>query len=140
MSEIPESAVTEIDGNGRDKQAERQKRLFELKSRLTPNKFRCAYNSILVRILPPDRITVGGIVLPDAHVKEPRIGKVVAVPKDDCTYKVGDTVLFRQYGGGLAELPGYEDMVVLQWRGDIADDVLGLWEGVEIPDEMWTCE
>jgi chaperonin GroES len=63
---------------------------------------------VLVKPLPREEITKGGIVLPDTVKEKPQEGKVLAVGPGKMTddgkripmdVKVGDTVIYAKYGG-----------------------------------------
>ncbi len=79
---------------------------------------------VVVRRLPADEVTAGGIIIPDTAKEKPQQGEVLAVGpgKDDhkMTVKVGDRVLFGKYAGQELDLNG-EDLVVMR-----EDDILSI--------------
>jgi chaperonin GroES len=63
---------------------------------------------VVVKPLPKEEVTKGGIVLPDTAKEKPQEGKVLAVGPGKMTddgkripmdIKVGDTVIYAKYGG-----------------------------------------
>ncbi len=108
-----------------------QKREFTVKG------FRMAANSILVETLPPRQVTDGGIHIPDAHQQERKIGRVLAIPEglaaDECPYLVDDYVMYCDGAGKTVGIEGRDDLLVLQWCGEIADDILGYWPESDLP-------
>ncbi len=63
---------------------------------------------VLVKPMPREEITKGGIVLPDTVKEKPQEGKILAVGPGKMTddgkripmdVKVGDTVIYAKYGG-----------------------------------------
>jgi chaperonin GroES len=76
---------------------------------------------ILVRPGEAEEVTASGIVLPDTAQKRPREGEVLAVgpgklldsgQRAPMEVSVGDTVVYREYGGTEVTLDG-EDYVIL---------------------------
>ncbi len=53
---------------------------------------------ILVRPLDETDEYAGGLVAPESSKDKPAKGKVLAVSKD-CPVSVGDTVIYKRYGG-----------------------------------------
>jgi chaperonin GroES len=94
--------------------------------------FKPLSSHLFLEPLEEEKITKGGIVLPDTAEKEkPMQGKVVAVgpgKRNDkgevqpMSVKVGDKVLFKKYGPDEVELEGKKYLV-----GD-EDDVLAILE------------
>jgi chaperonin GroES len=63
---------------------------------------------VVVKPMPKEEVTKGGIVLPDTVKEKPQEGKVIAVGPGKMTddgkripldVKVGDTVIYAKYGG-----------------------------------------
>src|SRR4030042_1733446 len=63
---------------------------------------------VVIKPMPREEITKGGIVLPDTVKEKPQEGKVIAVGPGKLTddgkripmdVKVGDTVIYAKYGG-----------------------------------------
>ncbi|HEY5647615.1 MAG TPA: co-chaperone GroES [Pseudomonadales bacterium] len=84
-------------------------------------KIRPLHDRLVVRRLEEETTTAGGIVLPDSAAEKPSQGEVLAVgpgktldngevrPMD---VKVGDKVIFGQYGGSTVKLEG-EELLIL---------------------------
>ena len=84
-------------------------------------KIRPLHDRLVVRRLEEDTVSAGGIVLPDSASEKPSQGEVLAagpgkiadngdVQKLDV--KVGDTVIFGQYGGSTVKIDG-EELLIL---------------------------
>lgn len=65
--------------------------------------------------------TVSGIVLPDSHDEKPQMGKVLAVGPDEilesngkrpAPCKVGDTVVYKKWGGNEYKVDDKEYMFI----------------------------
>ncbi len=79
------------------------------------------HDRVVVRRLDEETTTAGGIVLPDSATEKPSQGEVLAVgpgklldngevrPAD---VKVGDRVIFGQYGGNTVKIDG-EELLIL---------------------------
>ena len=79
------------------------------------------HDRLVVRRLEEESTTAGGIVLPDSAAEKPSQGEVLAAgpgktldngelkPLD---VKVGDKVIFGQYGGSTVKLDG-EELLIL---------------------------
>jgi chaperonin GroES len=92
-------------------------------------KIRPLQDRVLIKRVPEEEKTKGGIIIPDTAKEKPIEGKVVAVGSgkalEDGTIrkldiKVGDTVLFGKYGGTDVKLDG-DELVILR-----EDDILGV--------------
>lgn len=93
--------------------------------------FQPAAGTIVVKKAPPDKITDGGLHLPQTAQRQQNIGAVVAINVDEgCPYKVGDLVFFRS-GGYPMQLDRDDEYLILQYRGCIDDEVLGKFEAVD---------
>jgi len=86
---------------------------------------------VVVKPLPSEEITKGGIVLPDTAKEKPQEGEVVAVGSgrllDNGTrvsidLKVGDKVLFSKYAGNEVKIDGVEYLIMRE------ADILGVIE------------
>ncbi|RME94513.1 MAG: co-chaperone GroES [Bacteroidetes bacterium] len=79
---------------------------------------------VVVRRLPAEEKTAGGIIIPDTAKEKPQQGEIVAVGpgKKDYTMHVkeGDRVLFGKYAGQELELNGEEYLVMRE------DDILAI--------------
>ncbi|MCL6612464.1 MAG: co-chaperone GroES [Peptococcaceae bacterium] len=86
---------------------------------------------VVVKPLPSEEVTKGGIVLPDTAKEKPQEGEVVAVGSgrllDNGTrvaidLKVGDKVLFSKYAGNEIKIDGVEYLIMRE------SDILGVIE------------
>ena len=64
-------------------------------------------NRILVQLTPvKEKVTKGGIVLPDTHGEESRIGSIIAVGEEvDKKYQPGDKILIAFFSGTPLHFP-----------------------------------
>lgn len=76
---------------------------------------------VLVKPLPTEEVTRGGVILPDTVKEKPQEGEIVAVgsgkvlengEKVPMEVKVGDTVLYGKYSGTEIKLDGEEYLIV----------------------------
>lgn len=97
----------------------------------TKSKIRPLHDRILVEREEEERLSAGGIVIPDSATEKPIQGKVVAVGNgklmEDGTVrpldvKVGDKILFGKYSGTEVKVGG-EELLVLR-----EEDVMGVVE------------
>lgn len=81
---------------------------------------------IVVKPMPREEITKGGIVLPDTAKEKPQEGQVLAVGPGKMTedgkripldVKVGDTVIYAKYGG--TEIKEDNDDLIILRESDI---------------------
>ncbi len=81
---------------------------------------------VVVRPIPKEEVTKGGIVLPDTVKEKPQEGKVIAVGPGRLTdegkrivmdVKVGDTVLYAKYGG--TEIKEDDEELIILRESDI---------------------
>ncbi|RMG83497.1 MAG: co-chaperone GroES [Bacteroidetes bacterium] len=79
---------------------------------------------VVVRRLPAEEVTAGGIIIPDTAKEKPQQGEVVAVGPGKKDYKMtvkkGDRVLFGKYAGQELHLDGEEFLVMRE------DDILAI--------------
>ena len=94
-------------------------------------KIRPLHDRVVIKRMEEERLSAGGIVIPDTATEKPIKGEVVAVgegkPLDNgqvraLKLKVGDNVLFGKYSGTEVKLDGTEYLVV---REDDVFAVLG---------------
>jgi chaperonin GroES len=90
------------------------------------------HDRVIVRRMEEERMSAGGIVIPDSATEKPAQGEVLAVgngkkmdngdvrPLD---VKVGDKVLFGKYSGTEVKVDG-EDLLVMR-----EEDIMGVVEG-----------
>jgi chaperonin GroES len=89
------------------------------------------HDRMIVKRLPEETKTKGGLIIPDTAKEKPQQGKVVAVgsgKREDgkifpLDVKAGDTILFAKYAGTEIKLDGDEHLILRE------DDVLGIVEG-----------
>jgi chaperonin GroES len=85
---------------------------------------------MIVKRLPEEKQTKGGLVIPDTAKEKPQQGKVIAVgagKREDgkvtpLDVKPGDTVLFAKYTGTEIKLDDVEHLILRE------EDVLGIVE------------
>jgi len=88
------------------------------------------HDRMIVKRLPEETQTKGGLIIPDSAKEKPQQGKVVAVgrgKREDgkifpLDVKAGDTVLFAKYAGTEFRLDEEEHLILRE------DDVLGIIE------------
>ena len=94
-------------------------------------KIRPLHDRVVIKRMEEERLSAGGIVIPDTATEKPIKGEVVAVgegkPLDNgqvraLKLKVGDKVLFGKYSGTEVKLDGTDYLVV---REDDVFAVLG---------------
>jgi chaperonin GroES len=94
-------------------------------------KIRPLQDRVIVKRLPEEEKTKGGIIIPDSAKEKPQQGEVVAVGKgkvaDDgklikLDVKKGDRILFSKYGGTEVKIEGEEHLIMRE------DDILGIIE------------
>ena len=79
------------------------------------------HDKVIVRRLEEETRSAGGIVLPDTATEKPQQGEVLAVgpgKRDDQgnihapQVKIGDRVVFGQYGGNTVKFEGEEVLIL----------------------------
>jgi len=95
-------------------------------------KIRPLHDRVIVKRLEEEKLSAGGIIIPDTAAEKPIQGKVVAVGKGKILengtvrpldLKVGDKVLFGKYGGTEVKVDGEELLVMRE------EDVMAVIEG-----------
>jgi chaperonin GroES len=95
-------------------------------------KIRPLHDRVIVKRLEEERVSAGGIVIPDSAAEKPVQGKVIAVGKGKILedgnvrpldVKVGDKILFGKYSGTEVKVDG-DDLVVMR-----EEDVMAIIEG-----------
>ncbi len=90
------------------------------------------HDRVIVRRMEEERMSAGGIVLPDSATEKPVQGEVLAVGKGKILengdvrpmdVKVGDKVLFGKYAGTEVKVEGQEVLVMRE------EDIMGVIEG-----------
>src|SRR6185503_12722750 len=96
------------------------------------SKLRPLHDRVIVKRLEEERVSAGGIVIPDSATEKPTRGKVVAAGTGlimadgkvrPMSLKEGDTVLFGKYAGQEIKIDG-EELVFLK-----EDDIVAVIEG-----------
>jgi len=89
------------------------------------------HDRIIVRRLEEERLSAGGILIPDTAAEKPMQGEVLAVGKGKLLdsgevraleVKVGDRVLFGKYSGTEVKLAGEQILVMRE------EDIMGVLE------------
>jgi len=95
-------------------------------------KIRPLHDRVVVRRLDEETTTAGGIVLPDSAAEKPSQGEVLAVGPGKTLdsgdvrmldVKVGDKVIFGQYGGSTVKIDGEELLILTE------SEIFGVLEG-----------
>ena len=90
------------------------------------------HDRVIVRRTEEERMSAGGIVIPDSATEKPVQGEIVAAGKgklsDDgkvtpLDVKVGDKVLFGKFAGTEVKVEGEELLVMRE------EDIMGVIEG-----------
>ncbi len=90
------------------------------------------HDRVVLKRVEEERMSAGGIVIPDSATEKPDRGEVVAVGNGKVAdngdvrpleLKVGDTVLFGKYAGTTVKVDGDELLVMRE------DDVIAVIEG-----------
>ena len=86
------------------------------------NKLQPLGDRVVVKPMPKEEVTKGGIVLPDTAQEKPQEGKVVAVGPGKVNdegkrivmdVKKGDVVIYAKYGGTEVKIDG-EELIILR--------------------------
>jgi len=84
-------------------------------------KLRPLHDRVIVKRMEEERMSSGGIVIPDSATEKPIRGKVLAVgngknldngQKQALDVKVGDSILFGKYSGTEVKVDGEELLVM----------------------------
>ena len=90
------------------------------------------HDRVVIKRVEEERMSAGGIVIPDSATEKPDRGEVIAVGNGKILdngevraldVKVGDAVLFGKYAGTTVKVDGDELMVMRE------DDVIAVVEG-----------
>ena len=91
--------------------------------------FKPLHDRVLVKRLPSEEKTAGGIIIPDSVQEKPQQGEVVAAGSgarrpdgniDPLGVKVGDKILFGKYAGTEVKMQGTEYLIMKE------SDILGV--------------
>ena len=86
----------------------------------------------MVKRLPEEEVTKGGIIIPEAAKEKPIQGEVIAVGTGklldngqarSLDVKVGDRVMFGKYAGSEIKIDGTEQLILRE------DEILAVIEG-----------
>ncbi|HID80844.1 MAG TPA: co-chaperone GroES [Chromatiales bacterium] len=90
------------------------------------------HDRVVIKRVEEERMSAGGIVIPDSATEKPDRGEVIAVGNGKVAengdvrpldLKVGDKVLFGKYAGTTVKVEGEELLVMSE------DDVIAVIEG-----------
>lgn len=95
--------------------------------------FRPSPGAVLVKPVPRETMTDGGLYIPEQAQQPPQVGVVVSAGDNSCPYQQGQVVLFR-WGTGTEVTLSDGDFMLLQYRGAIDDDILGCFPMLDIED------
>jgi chaperonin GroES len=97
-----------------------------------PMKLRPLHDRVIVKRMEEERMSAGGIVIPDSATEKPIRGEVLAAgngkilengEKRPLDVKVGDKVLFGKYSGTEVKVDGEELLVMRE------EDIMAVIEG-----------
>jgi len=95
-------------------------------------KLRPLHDRVIVKRVEEEKLSAGGIVIPDSATEKPIRGKVLSVGNGKVLengevrkldVKAGDTVLFGKYSGTEVKVEGEELLVMRE------DDIMAVIEG-----------
>jgi chaperonin GroES len=95
-------------------------------------KIRPLHDRVVIRRMEEERMSAGGIVIPDSATEKPSRGEVIAIGTGKIMedgkvrgldVKVGDKVLFGKYSGTEVKIDA-EELVVMR-----EEDIMGIIEG-----------
>ncbi len=95
-------------------------------------KLRPLHDRLVVKRLPEEEVTKGGIIIPEAAKEKPIQGEVIAVgtgklldngQSRSLDVKVGDRVMFGKYAGSEIKIDGTEQLILRE------DEILAVIEG-----------
>jgi chaperonin GroES len=95
-------------------------------------KLRPLHDRVIIKRMEEERVSAGGIVIPDSATEKPSRGEVVAVGNGKISengdvrpldLKVGDKVLFGKYSGSEVKVDGEELLVMRE------DEIMAVVEG-----------
>ncbi|HNN95840.1 MAG TPA: co-chaperone GroES [Pseudomonadota bacterium] len=94
-------------------------------------KLRPLHDRLVVKRLPEEEVTKGGIIIPEAAKEKPIQGEVIAVGTGklldngqarSLDVKVGDRVMFGKYAGSEIKIDGTEQLILRE------DEILAVIE------------
>jgi chaperonin GroES len=93
--------------------------------------FKPLHDRVLVKRLPSEEKTAGGIIIPDSVQEKPQQGEIIAAGSgsrradgniDPLGVKVGDKILFGKYAGTEVKMQGVDYIIMKE------TDILGVLE------------
>ncbi len=93
--------------------------------------FKPLHDRVLVKRLPSEEKTAGGIIIPDSVQEKPQQGEIIAAGTgsrradgniDPLGVKVGDKILFGKYAGTEVKMQGTDYIIMKE------TDILGVLE------------
>lgn len=93
--------------------------------------FKPLHDRVLVKRLPSEEKTAGGIIIPDSVQEKPQQGEIIAAGSgsrradgniDPLGVKVGDKILFGKYAGTEVKMQGTDYIIMKE------SDILGVLE------------
>lgn len=69
------------------------------------------FKNILVKPLEAEKVSTGGIIIPDAAKEKPLLGEVIAVG-EVTNIKVGDKVYYKAWGGNEVKVDKVEYLII----------------------------
>ncbi len=93
--------------------------------------FKPLHDRVLVKRLPSEEKTAGGIIIPDSVQEKPQQGEIIAAGSgsrradgniDPLGVKVGDKILFGKYAGTEVKMQGADYIIMKE------TDILGVLE------------
>ena len=98
-------------------------------------KFRPLHDRVLVRRVEEEKLTAGGIIIPDTAKEKPMEGEILAVGPGNLDekgqripldVKVGDRVLFGKWSGSETKIDGDELLIMKE------SDIMGIIEAAGV--------
>lgn len=92
-------------------------------------KIRPLHDRVVIKRKEEEKVSAGGIVIPDSATEKPVLGEVISVGKGKVSesgilrpldVKAGDEVLFGKYSGNEIKIDGEEFLVMRE------DDIMGV--------------
>ena len=70
------------------------------------------FNNVLVKPAEKEKVTAGGIYIPENATEKPQIGEVIAVGPEVKVVTVGKKVLYTKWGGNEIEHEGIDYLLI----------------------------
>lgn len=90
---------------------------------MTKTKLKPLFDNVIIKLLEAEEKTASGIILPENAKEKPQIGEIIAVGSGHVTpegktlpmiLKVGQKVLYKEWGGDRTKVDGVEYIIVKQ--------------------------